>query len=118
MASIPYSPAYQHAYRHGVVPTAQQNQGIKDKQNSYAWFSPFGSLKHRVIGAMLRTVGGGKSYPLELMRHTGAGRPRRSRTLAAPSRTATSRTATGRGRTRRSSSGSTCGPIRPRPGRR
>uniref|UniRef100_A0AAU2VGN2 Pyridoxal phosphate-dependent aminotransferase n=1 Tax=Streptomyces sp. NBC_00003 TaxID=2903608 RepID=A0AAU2VGN2_9ACTN len=43
-------------------------QGIKDKQNSYAWFSPFDSLKHRVIGAMLKTVVDGKSYPLELMR--------------------------------------------------
>ena len=83
----PYSPAYQHTYRHGVVPTAQQNQGIKDKQNSYAWSSPFGSLKHRVIGAMLKSVVGGKSYPLELMRHTWAGRPQRPRTLAAPSRT-------------------------------
>ncbi|MFI6054565.1 aminotransferase class I/II-fold pyridoxal phosphate-dependent enzyme [Streptomyces violascens] len=42
-------------------------EGVKDKQNSYAWFSPFDSLKHAVIGKMLETGGDGRSYPLELM---------------------------------------------------
>ncbi len=42
-------------------------KGVKDKQNSYSWFSPFDSLKHFVIGKMLKTTSGGRSYPLELM---------------------------------------------------
>ncbi|MFE0106427.1 aminotransferase class I/II-fold pyridoxal phosphate-dependent enzyme [Streptomyces sp. NPDC059009] len=46
----------------------QTMQGIKDKQNSLSWFSPFDSLKHFVIGKMLETTSGGKSYPLELMK--------------------------------------------------
>ncbi|MFI8875702.1 aminotransferase class I/II-fold pyridoxal phosphate-dependent enzyme [Streptomyces sp. NPDC055243] len=46
----------------------QAMQGIKDKQNSLSWFSPFDSLKHFVIGKMLETTIDGKSYPLELMK--------------------------------------------------
>ncbi|MEV0278321.1 pyridoxal phosphate-dependent aminotransferase [Streptomyces sp. NPDC050610] len=42
-------------------------KGIKDKRNSYSWFSPFDSLKHFVIGKMLKTTSGGESYPLALM---------------------------------------------------
>ncbi|WP_051854478.1 aminotransferase class I/II-fold pyridoxal phosphate-dependent enzyme [Streptomyces sp. NRRL B-1347] len=43
-------------------------QGVKDKQTSLSWFSPFDSLKHFVIGTMLETTSDGKSYPLELMK--------------------------------------------------
>ncbi|MFD7014880.1 putative Ig domain-containing protein [Streptomyces sp. NPDC059928] len=32
----PYSPAYQHSYRHGVVPTAQQNAKMKSWQATHA----------------------------------------------------------------------------------
>ncbi|MBD0741340.1 pyridoxal phosphate-dependent aminotransferase [Streptomyces sp. CBMA152] len=41
--------------------------GVADKQETLSWFSPFDSLKHFVIGRMLQTRVGGKSYPLELM---------------------------------------------------
>ncbi|WHM40861.1 aminotransferase class I/II-fold pyridoxal phosphate-dependent enzyme [Streptomyces sp. BPTC-684] len=41
--------------------------GVPDKQETLSWFSPFDSLKHFVIGRMLQTRVGDKSYPLELM---------------------------------------------------